>query len=201
MSDQAKRHGEAAISPFWDKTISAVWIAFLAVLLVNLAGNWVFHGSLLPGEGEHHEAEAKFGYPIEVVEDAGAAAAGPAQRVSAVPMIAAATVAAGTEVFRKCAACHTAEAGGANKTGPNLHNIVGDAIGDRGGFKTTDSLKAIAGGKWDYATLEDYLEDPKRLAPKGSMSFAGLKKPEDRAAVIKFLMSNTENPPPLPAGE
>lgn len=201
MSD--KKHGEAAISPFWDKAISAIWIAFLAVLIVNLIGNVVFHGALLPGEeaGEHEKAEVKFGYPIEVVEEAGAAAAGPAQRVSAVPMIAAATVAAGTEVFRKCAACHTAEAGGANKTGPNLHNIVGDAIGDRNGFKTTDSLKAIAGGKWDYATLEDYLEDPKRLAPKGSMSFAGLKKPEDRAAVIKYLMSTTENPPPLPAGQ
>lgn len=203
MSDKAKSHGAAAISPFWDKTISAIWIAFLAVLIVNLLGNYVFHGALLPGEeaGEHEKAEVKFGYPIEVVEDAGGAAAGPAQRVSAVPLIAAATVEAGTEVFRKCAACHTTEAGGANKTGPNLHNIVGDAIGDRNGFKTTDSLKAITAGKWDYATLEDYLEDPKRLAPKGSMSFAGLKKPEDRAAVIKYLMSTTENPPPLPAGQ
>jgi len=37
------------------------------------------------------------------------------------------------------------------------------------------------------------------LAPKGSMSFAGLKKPQDRAAVIKFLMSQSENPPPIPA--
>lgn len=201
MSDQAKRHGEAAITPFWDKAISAFWIAFIAVLLVNLAGNLIMHGTLLPGEGEHNEAEAKFGYPIEVVEEASTAAAGPAQRVSAVPMIAAATAEAGAEVFRKCAACHTIEAGGANKTGPNLHNIVGDTIGDRNGFKTTDSLKSIPGGKWDYVTLEDYVENPKHLAPKGSMSFAGLKKPEDRAAVIKFLMSNTDNPPPLPAGE
>lgn len=198
MSDKGKRHGEAAISPFWDKAISAFWIAFLAVIIVNLVGNVIVHGSLLPGEAEHKEAEAKFGYPIEVVEEA-AAASGPAQRVSAVPMIAAATVEAGAEVFRKCAACHTVEAGGANKTGPNLHNIVGDAIGDRNGFKTTDSLKAIPGGKWDYATLEDYVENPKHLAPKGSMSFAGLPKPADRAAVIKFLMSNTESPPPLPA--
>ena len=79
--------------------------------------------------------------------------------------------------------------------------LANSQIGDRNGFKTTDSLKAIAAGKWDYATLEDYLEDPKRLAPKGSMSFAGLKKPEDRAAVIKYLMSTTENPPPLPAGQ
>jgi cytochrome c len=201
MSDQAKRHGEAAISPFWDRAIPAFWLAFCAILVVNLIGNFIFHGYILPEEGEHGAHEAKFGYPIEVVEEAGAAATGPVARVSAVPLIAAATAAAGTEVFRKCAACHTTEAGGANKTGPNLHNIVGDTIGDRNGFKTTDSLKAIAGGKWDYATLDDYLEDPKRLAPKGSMSFAGLKKPEERAAVIKHLMEATENPPPLPAAQ
>ena len=197
MSDQAKRHGEAAITPFWDRAIAAFWLAFLAILAVNLIGNYINTGHILPGEEQ--EAEMKFGYPIEVVAEApAAAAAGPAARVSAVPMIAAATVEAGAEVFRKCGACHTADAGGANKTGPNLHNIIGDAVGDRNGFKTTDSLKAI-GGNWDYVKLEDYVEDPKRLAPKGSMSFAGLKKAEDRAAVIKFLMSNTENPPPLPA--
>ena len=195
-----KKHGEAAISPFWDKAITAIWIAFLAVLIVNLIGNVVFHGALLPGEeaGEHEKAEVKFGYPIEVVEEAGAAAAGPAQRVSAVPMIAAATVAAGTEVFRKCAACHTSEAGGANKTGPNLHNIIGAEIANHNGFKTTESLNGI-GGNWTYEKIDDYIENPKRLAPKGSMSFAGLKKPQDRAAVIKFLMSQSENPPPIPA--
>ena len=64
----------------------------------------------------------------------------------------------------------------------------------------TDLLKAI-GGNWDYIKLEDYVENPKHLAPKGSMSFIGLKKPEDRAAVIKYLMSQTDNPPPLPAAD
>jgi len=199
MSVQGKAHGEAAISPFWDQAISAIWLAFLAVLIVNLIGNMVMFGTLLPPE---EEPLAKFGFPVEVVADAGAAAGGgaPAARVSAVPMIAAATVEAGAEVFRKCGACHTAEAGGVNKTGQNLHNIVGDAIGDRNGFKTTDSLKAI-GGNWTYDKLEDYVENPKHLAPKGAMSFIGLPKPADRAAVIKYLMSQTDNPPPLPAAD
>jgi cytochrome c len=201
MSDQVKRHGEAAISPFWDKAIPAFWFAFVAILVINLIGNKIMYGYVLPPEkGEHEEAGMKFGFPIEVVEEASAASAGPAARVSAVPMIAAASAATGAEVFRKCGACHTAEAGGANKTGPNLHNILGDAVGDRNGFKTTDSLKAI-GGTWDYAKFEDYIEDPKHLAPKGSMSFAGLKKPEDRAALIKYLISISDNPPPLPAAQ
>jgi cytochrome c len=179
----------------WYAIIAAFWLAFLAILGVNLIGNTVMFGS--PLHSEEHAPE-KFGYPIEVAEVAAEGGAAAAERVNAVPLIAAAKVEDGAAVFKKCGACHTAEAGGANKTGPNLHNIVGAEIGDHAGFKTTESLKAI-GGTWTYEKLEDYLENPKRLAPKGSMSFAGLKKPEDRAAVIKYLMSMTDNPPPVPA--
>ncbi len=170
--------------------IAAFWCAFLVVLGVNLAGNFV-----MPSE----EHLTKFGYPIEAVEEesgpAEATAGGPRPDIK--PMIVAAKAEDGVAVFRKCASCHTAEAGGKNLTGPNLHNIVGDAIGDRNGFKTSDSLKAIPGGKWTYEVLDDYIENPKHLAPKGTMSFAGIKKPVERAAVIKFLMSNTENPPAI----
>ena len=170
--------------------IAAFWCAFLVVLGVNLLTNFV-----MPEE----EKLAKFGYPIEAVEeDAGpaeAVAGGPRPDIK--PLIVAAKAEDGVAVFRKCASCHTPEAGGKNQTGPNLHNIVGDAIGDRNGFKTSDSLKAIPGGKWTYEILDDYIENPKHLAPKGTMSFVGLKKPAERAAVIKFLMSNTDSPPPI----
>jgi cytochrome c len=197
MSDHAKGHGQAFFSPFWDQAISAFWLAFLAILVVNLIGNYVMTGSLLkPDEA----AEMKFGFAIEVAAapEPGAPGGGAPKHEAAVPLIAAASPQAGAEIFRKCGACHTAEAGGANKTGPNLHNIVGDTIGDRNGYKTTDSLKSI-GGSWTYEKLDDYIENPKHLAPKGSMSFAGLPKAPDRAAVIKYLMSQTDSPPALPA--
>jgi cytochrome c len=183
----------------WYTIIAGFWMAFLAILLVNLGTNWLVFGS--PVEAEH-AAPKTFGYPIEVVEEAPeAAAGGAAERVSALPLVAAASVDEGATGFRKCATCHTAEAGGANKTGPNLHDIIGRPIAGGAGFAAySESLKAI-GGAWTYENLEDYLENPKRLAPKGTMSFAGLKKPAERAAVIKFLMSNTTNPPPLPVAE
>ena len=182
----------------WYTVIAAVWIAFLTVLGLNLVTNTIFFGDPLTHE---QGALDKFGFPIEVVEDMpGAADAGAAGGglISSLPLIATATAEEGAAAFKKCASCHTAEAGGATKTGPNLHNVVGAEIAGHNGFKTSDSLNAI-GGAWTYEKLDDYLENPKRLAPKGSMSFVGLKKPQERAAIIKFLMSNTDNPPPVPA--
>jgi cytochrome c len=190
-------HIPAATTPFWDKVISAFWLAFLAILGVNMAANYAIYGEIFAPKEVHLE---KFGFPIEVAAEetgGGGEGGGAPQKVNAVPLIAAASLDDGAGVFKKCGACHTAEAGGANKTGPNLHGIVGRAIASHAGFNYTESLKAI-GGDWSYEKLEDYLENPKRLAPKGSMSFAGLKKPEERASVIKFLMSQTDNPPALP---
>jgi cytochrome c len=181
----------------WYTIIAAFWLAFLTILGVNLVGNTVMFGSPL---SEEHEKLQKFGFPVEVVADTSSDDKGGAPVfVSSLPLVATAKVEDGAAVFKKCGACHTAVAGGPNMTGPNLHNIIGDAIGDRNGFKTTDSLKAMPGGKWTYEILDDYIENPKHLAPKGAMSFIGLKKPQDRAAVIKFLMSQTDNPPPIPA--
>lgn len=182
----------------WYAVIAAVWIAFLTILGINLVTNTVFFGDPM----KHEQAALdRFGFPIEVVEDMPADAGGAGGGggvVSSLHLIAAASVEEGAAAFKKCASCHTAEAGGANKTGPNLHNIVGAEISGHAGFKTSDSLNVI-GGAWTYERLDDYLENPKRLAPKGSMSFVGLKKPAERAAVIKFLISQTENAPPVPA--
>ncbi len=178
--------------------VAAVWVAFLAILGVNLVVNTVMYGHPIEEAEEAHAI--KMGFTIEVIAEApaeGEAAAG-GGLVSSLPLVAAASADEGAAIFKKCGSCHTSEAGGANKTGPNLHNIIGAEIANHNGHKTTDSLNAI-GGTWTYEKLDDYIENPKRLAPKGSMSFAGLKKPADRAAVIKFLMSNTENAPPLPA--
>ncbi|MBL8643213.1 MAG: cytochrome c family protein [Rhodospirillaceae bacterium] len=177
--------------------ISAFWMAFLAIIGTNIVVDGVVMPlkTAAPKEGE----EQVFAYPIEVPEVAVASAdAGPVQRPDIRPLILAANPDDGKAVFRKCQSCHTLEAGGKNGTGPNLHDIVGAAIGDHAGFKTSDSLKAI-GGTWTYEKLDDYLENPKRLAPKGTMSFAGLKKPKERADVIKLLMANTANPPPVDA--
>lgn len=97
--------------------------------------------------------------------------------------------AAGEKVFKKCAACHKLGDGAKNTTGPILNGIVGGAAGAVEGFKYSKPLLAMAeaGLVWDEAALHGFLENPKAYVKGTKMSFAGLKKEEDRAALIAYL--------------
>lgn len=103
----------------------------------------------------------------------------------------------GKKVARKCAACHSFDEGGPNKIGPNLYGVIGQPIAAAEGFKYSNALKEKA-GEWTYADLSAFLENPKGWAPGTKMSFAGLKKQEDRAAILAYLREMHGNPPPLP---
>lgn len=98
-------------------------------------------------------------------------------------------VAAGEKVFKKCAACHKVGESAKNGTGPMLNNVVGHPAGKVEGFKYSKPLLAMAeeGLVWDEAALHHLLENPKAFIKGTKMSFAGLKKEEDRAAVIAYL--------------
>ena len=96
----------------------------------------------------------------------------------------------GADVFKKCASCHTINAGGANGIGPNLAKVVGDDIGKgRGGFAFSTGLSG-KGGKWDAATLDKWLANPREFAAGTKMTFAGLESAQDRADVIAYLKAN-----------
>ncbi len=165
------------------KGAAGAGLALLVVVGVNL------YGDLLVPVG----ADQAVG-PVGLT-----AASGPAApEASFGAMLGAATAADGKKVAKKCLSCHTFDPGGPNKVGPNLANTVGADKGKKPGFAYSGAVAGL-GGKWTYDDLNAFLTKPSAFAPGTKMTFAGLPKAKDRAAVIAYLASLTAAPPPFPA--
>ena len=97
--------------------------------------------------------------------------------------------AAGEKVFRKCKACHAVGEGAQNKVGPELNGIVGQRFAAVPDFKYSDVLVAMGeeGKTWTPEELDAFLTKPRDYAKGTKMSFAGLRKEEDRQDVIAYL--------------
>ncbi|MDP5217043.1 cytochrome c family protein [Ruegeria sp. 2205SS24-7] len=109
----------------------------------------------------------------------------------ALPIVAAAEgdAAKGEKVFRKCKACHAVGEGAENKVGPVLNGIVGRQVGTIDGFKYSDTLIAMSeeGVVWSPEELDAFLIKPRDYAKGTKMSFAGLRKEDERVNVIAYL--------------
>jgi cytochrome c len=98
----------------------------------------------------------------------------------------------GRRLYVQCTACHTVEAGGKARVGPNLHGVIGAEAGTRPDFANySDALKK-SGISWSDAKLDAWLKKPASLVPGTKMIFVGLAKDQDRADLIAYLKDATK---------
>jgi cytochrome c len=145
------------------------------------------------------EQLAKPAYPIEgVVVQAAPAEAKPAEVEPITALLAKADVDHGAQIARQCQACHNFAKGGPNMVGPNLWGVVGGPHDHKADYAYSDAMKKQT-GNWDYEALNKFIDHPQVEIPGTKMGFAGLKKVQDRADVIAWLRTQSDNPVPLPA--
>ena len=106
-------------------------------------------------------------------------------------------IAHGEKVFKKCSACHSIKAGGGNKIGPALYNVVGRKIAGVGDYKYSKALVEYK-KNWSFEELNGFLIKPQKWIKGTKMAYAGLRKEKDRASVILYLNKYSDNPLPLP---
>lgn len=97
----------------------------------------------------------------------------------------------GRIMFLQCRACHTTEADGEHRVGPNLHGLIGASAGSKEGFTYSE---AMAGSEivWGDDALDEFLLRPTDYVPGTIMVFAGIESADDRRALIAFIKSQVE---------
>jgi cytochrome c len=173
-----------------NKIVAAVLLVALLVIGIGKLSNIIFYV----------EKPEKPGYAVEVQQastSTTAAATLEDKKVDIVALMALGDVNAGEKIFKKCAACHSINQGGANKIGPALYNVVGRKIGGVADYKYSKAFVEY-GKEWNFEELNGFLTKPSKWIKGTKMAYAGLRKEEDRASIIKYLNQNSDSPLPLP---
>ena len=166
-------------------------MAVLIAGIVAMVGGFIARGTVSPEPLEQNA------YVVDLGEEAAPAEEVVEEVPSIGELLLVADAGAGQGLSRACAACHSFDNGGANKIGPNLWDIVDRPIASAAGFGYSSAL-GEKGGAWTYEALEGFLAAPRDWAPGTSMSYSGMRKPEDRANLIAWLRSLSDSPAPLP---
>ncbi|WP_421861985.1 c-type cytochrome [Parvibaculum sp.] len=178
----------------FNKFAGALLGSILFVLAVSLLTETLY-------ETEEANPQA---YAVAALEEGGEGG-GAAEAVKEVPLatlLAQADAGRGEKAAKKCAACHTFDEGGEARIGPNLYGIVGAKHAHMAGFAYSSAMQEKSSETWDFEELSHFIEDPRGYIPGTAMSFAGIKKPQERADLLVYLNSLGSNQPlPEPPAE
>ena len=171
-----------------NKIIVSIVFAIILVLGINKVTDVIFYV----------EKPEKSAYQVASVTTVASTTSAETDSVSSesgniMALFASVSAAEGAKVFKKCAACHSIAEGGANKIGPALWGVLGRPAGSVPGYKYSKAM-AAHGKNWSFEEMNGFLAKPKDWIKGTKMSFAGLKKAEDRAAVILYMNENTNSP-------
>ena len=171
-----------------NKIVAAIIFTVLVVFGIEKISDYLFFVKKL--------SEAAYKVEAPIIQTTSSGSSGD-KSVDIKTLLAMGTIEHGEKVFKKCTACHVVAKGGKNKIGPVLYGVLGRKSGSISDYKYSKAL--IAHGKiWSYQEMNGYLLKPQAHIKGTKMAFAGLKKEKDRASVILYMNSFSDNPLPKP---
>ena len=157
------------------RIVTALAFAFLVACLATLLADLLYQPKKI----------VKRGFEVEILAK-GTMAEKKVEIVDIATLIKNANIDMGAKTVKKCITCHNIEKGAGNKIGPNLFGIVGRKKASFPGFSYSEAIKK-KGGNWTHEELNEFLINPKAFVPGTKMTFAGLKKDQDRANIIAYI--------------
>ena len=175
-----------------NKIIASILLVALLIIGISKISNIIFKVDKLDSSA----------YKVELTDDGAKQiseenAMKADEKVDISALMALGDIAHGEKVFKKCSACHSIEAGGGNKIGPALYNVVGRKIAAVEDYKYSKALVEYT-KNWSFEELNGFLIKPQKWIKGTKMAYAGLRKEKDRASVILYLNKYSDNPLPLP---
>ena len=172
----------------WNKVMAAVIASVLFIMVIGIVAETPFH-----------QEYAKPAFTIEVASDdvvEEVVDEGP----SFAEMMAGASADRGARQWAKCRACHTIDKDGANGQGPNLYGIIGRTVAALDDFRYSNAVQALGTSVWTYEMIDEWLQNPQAMA-KGSKMVLAVRKADQRADLIAYLATFSDQPLPFPAVE
>ncbi len=166
----------------WNKIAAGVLGGLLLITAVRITADMLYR--------PHYIA-------VPEAQETAAPAAAAAPEKSLSELLQTASAKKGARVARKCMSCHTFTSGGPDRIGPNLWDIIGQKTAHRADFRYSSAMRQKQ-GVWDYESLAAFVENPRKAVPGTNMSFAGLRKAQQRADLLAYLRTLSPSPPALP---